>query len=233
MDPAKGAMEAGSALKLAKSGWIVTVGSLFLPVWLFAAQAHAQEHPAAENKAPASEKVEAADDVEVLDNVEVVGSGAGGQTDSGEGGASFPLRQIVGRNHAALVHLPIGLIMGVLLLELLALFFPKIPLGRSRLVLAIATGAGFLAAGLTGFLRAGEMFAANPAPELLFEHRNLMIAAASLFTLALVQRIVRKDDLRGACRWIQLGLLVVAALLVAAGGHHGGQLVYGENFLPY
>lgn len=181
---------------------------------------------------PDAEKVEVADDVEVLDDVEVVGSGDV-QADTGDGGASFTLRQIIGRNHAALVHLPIGLLMGVLLLELLFLFAPSIPLGKSRLVLAIATGASFLTAGLSGFLRAGEMFAENPPPELLFEHRNLMIGAAILFAVALIQRIIRKDDLRGACRWVQLGLLVAAALLAAAGGHHGGQLVYGENFLPY
>jgi uncharacterized membrane protein len=173
--------------------------------------------------------VERVEEVTVIETVEVVDAQGGREAEEG----GFTLLQIIGRNHAAAVHIPIGLLVGVLLLELIALLFPKVPLGRSGLILSLATTAGFIPAALSGFVRSSELFTHAEAPEIVFEHRNLMIAAIALFTVALVLRLVRKDSLEGALRTVYLALVLLAAVLMAAGGHHGGQLVYGERFLPY
>lgn len=172
----------------------------------------------------AVEPVEDIEDVEVVNAVEA--------SPDPLAGVSLA-QQIIGRNHPALVHLPIGFIIAVCFLEFLALFFPKIELGRATLVMSLATVASFIPASLTGWLRSGELFAGRDAPGLLFEHRNLIIAAAAIFTLSVVLRIVKKDKLQGVAKIIYLGLLLLSLVFIGLGGHHGGQLVYGEDFLPY
>ena len=184
---------------------------------------------ASQDKSGAEEPVGVVEEAEVVESVEAVDSVDGSVSE----GPSFSLLQIVGRNHAAAVHIPIGLIMGVLLIELLGLFFPRVPLGKSGLVLSLATVASFIPASISGWMRSNELFANSEAPSLFFEHRNLMIAALFLFTVSVVLRVAKKDALEGVARWLYLGLLLISVALIAAGGHHGGQLVYGEHFLPY
>jgi uncharacterized membrane protein len=179
----------------------------------------------AAEKSGAEEPVEVVEEVEVVEAVEVV--------DTGGDGAGFTFQQLIGRNHPALVHLPIGLLMGVLLLELLALFFPSLPLGRSPMVLSLAALASFFPAAVSGFVRSSELFANTEAPSMFFEHRNLMIGAAVLLAAAVAIRLAKRDNLEGIVRWVHLVLIILAVLLTAVGGHHGGQLVYGESFLPY
>jgi len=180
----------------------------------------------------AEEGAEEAVDLENIDDVEVVDSVDAVSANEGASETPFTLAQIIGRNHPATVHLPIGLMLGVLLLEVLALLFTRLPLGKSGLVLSIATLTSFIPAALSGWLRSQEVYTGE-APKLFFEHRNLMIGAAVVFTASLVLRLVKRDALDGKLRFVYLGLVVLSVLLIALGGHHGGQLVYGEGFLPY
>ncbi len=178
-----------------------------------------------------TDSVEAADaEVEVVETVEDIETVDTSGTDEDSG---FSVVKIIARNHAASVHLPIGLMMGVLLLELFALVFNKIPVGQSGLILSIATLASFVPAALSGWLRSKEIYASSEAPALFFEHRNLMISAAVVFFCSVVLRLLKKDAISGRIRLVYLGLVVMSVVLVVLGGHHGGQLVYGEAFLPY
>jgi uncharacterized membrane protein len=146
---------------------------------------------------------------------------------------SFTVMQVIGRNHPALVHFPIGLVIAVCLIEFLSFIRPGLDMGKSGLVLSIFTVLSFLAAAVSGFIRAGEVFAGRTASELLVEHRLYMIVAASIFTVSLAIRAIKKDQLNGWIRYAFLLLLAASALLTAIGGHHGGQLVYGDTYLPY
>ena len=168
--------------------------------------------------------------VEIIEEVEVIEEVTAENVAVDEG---FGLAQVIGRNHPASVHLPIGFIIAVCILELLALLFPSIELGKAGLVMSLATVASFFPAIVTGWLRAGELFATREAPDLFFEHRNLMIAASVVFTISALFRILKKDNLTGVSRFIYLVLLLLSLVIIGLGGHHGGQLVYGENFLPY
>lgn len=172
------------------------------------------------------------DAVEEVEDVEVVGqTPAGG--DAGDSGAGLGMTQIIGRNHPAAVHIPIGMLMALCLIELLTLIRPGLEMGKSGMVLAVATALSFLPAAVSGFLRASEVFAGGEPTPLLLEHRNLMIAAFTLFLISLGLRVAKKDQLNGAIRYVYLALLLVSLVLVGVGGHHGGQLVYGESYLPY
>jgi uncharacterized membrane protein len=179
--------------------------------------------PTAESDA----KVEPVEEVEAVEMVDAI------ETTDGSARSVSLAQQIIGRNHPALVHVPIGFILAVCLLEFLALCFPKIELGQATFILCLATVASFIPASLTGWLRAGELFASRQAPDLLFEHRNLIIAACAIFTVSVLLRVFRKDKLQGMAKTVYLGLLLLSMVLIGLGGHHGGQLVYGEDFLPY
>ena len=174
---------------------------------------------------------EVVDAVEVVEDIETVETANVIENDRAD--TVLSSAQLVGRNHPAMVHLPIGLMIGVLLLTLTATFFPTIPIGRSGWILSTATWFSFLPASVSGWLRAAEVYP-QPSP-LLLEHRNLMIGSLVVFTISLGLRLRYKADaLRQTKLWYPyLLLLLLSVGLIIAGGHHGGQLVYGESFLPY
>lgn len=183
-----------------------------------------------------SEKVQEAGDASVIEDVEDVEAVEIVEEIEalpGEESNDFGLLQIVGRNHPALVHIPIGFVLAVVLIELLTLLFPRIDPGRSGFILSLATVVSFLPAIISGWLRSLELFATVEAPMIFLEHRNMMILGSIVFTVGTLLRIFRRDQLEGATRVIYLALLILSLVLVALGGHHGGELVYGEDFLPY
>jgi uncharacterized membrane protein len=173
------------------------------------------------------------DGVEEVENVEVVGQTPAGGASEGSGGANLGLMQIIGRNHPAAVHIPIGMLIALCLIEFLALIRPGWEMGKSGMVLSVATALSFIPAAISGFLRASEVFAGGEPTPLLIEHRNIMIAAFTIFLVSLGLRVAKKDRLNGAIRYVYLALLAVSLVLVGIGGHHGGQMVYGESYLPY
>ncbi len=180
-----------------------------------------------------AEGVEEVEEVEVIEEVEVVEPGEVAVVGDDPASAGFTLSKVIGRNHPALVHLPIGFAIAVLFIELLSFFLAKLDMGRSGLVMSGATVAAFIPAVISGFLRSEEVFATREPPGIFFDHRNLMIAGASIFTVSLILRLLKKDQLSGAWRYIYLALLLIAVAVLGAGGHAGGQMVYGEDFLPY
>lgn len=141
--------------------------------------------------------------------------------------------QLVGRNHAAAVHLPIGFLVALCLMEVLRTVSKKSSLTSCGWVLSIAAALSFLPAATTGWLRADELFEGKSDPQLFLDHRNLMIIAWVVLLTSLGLRIAKKNVLPFKLQMIDLALLTAALMLVAVGAHHGGMLVYGEQFLPY
>jgi uncharacterized membrane protein len=152
---------------------------------------------------------------------------------SDSAGSPLSFLQIVGRNHAAAVHLPIGLLVALFLIEAFHVASPKKQLHQCGFILCIAAAVSFLPALVTGMLRSGELFAGQDAPHIFLEHRNLMVFSFAVLLLSLVLRIVKKNALVGKIRIVYLLLLAISLVSAVSGAHHGGMLVYGENFLPY
>lgn len=171
----------------------------------------------------------AAEEISEIETIEVVEV----KDASDAAGNRLSFLQIVGRNHAAAVHLPIGLLFALLLIEALHATSPKRQLHQCGFVLCIAAAISFLPAAVTGMLRANEIFAGPKAPHIFLEHRNLMLASFAALLLSLVLRIAKKNAPPGKIRFVYLGLLTTSLILAVSGAHHGGMLVYGENFLPY
>lgn len=135
--------------------------------------------------------------------------------------AGFDPAQFVGRFHPILVHLPIGFLLLLVMLEGIALIprFKHVS-GGSRVILLLSAPLA-IGTSLTGWLLAdGGGYDAT----LLQWHRwtGVGVAVATLVLLGL--------HLRG---WgsIYRGLLVVTAVLVAVAGHFGGSLTHGSDYL--
>ena len=168
------------------------------------------------------------DAVEDVEEVEVVNPDA-----SNAGQDTFTLSKVIGRNHPALVHLPIGMLAALLLVELASVIRPTLDMGKAGLLLALFTALSFIPAAISGLIRAKEVFANSDPSPLLLEHRNLMIAAFVFILGAAALRIAKRKGLDGPLRLAYLALILISLILAGLGGHHGGQLVYGEGYLPY
>lgn len=135
--------------------------------------------------------------------------------------ATFMLDLFVGRFHPVVVHLPIGFLMLLGILEFLALKgrFKHLA-GPSRAILFINLPVAAIAAG-TGWLLAG---AGDYNPGLLGQHRWAGVAVAAGSALLLI--IHQRHQVR-LYRW---GL---AAMMVLLGftGHQGGSLTHGSDYL--
>jgi len=134
---------------------------------------------------------------------------------------NFVLDQFVGRFHPLLVHLPIGFLLLLALLELLAVR-PRFKhlAGTSRVIL-IASVPVTLGAALSGWLLAGG---GDYRPDLLFQHRWAGVAVAVCSVVLLV--VHQRHQVR-VYRWLLVGLVG----LLAFAGHQGGSLTHGSDYL--
>jgi uncharacterized membrane protein len=173
------------------------------------------------------------DDVEEVEDVEPVEvvqpTAVGGDTAATAGPG---LVEYVGRLHPLLVHLPIGWLLALVLFDLAGLVFGREGFARAGFWLLVLTVAAAIPAVITGLLRADELADKGAQSPLFADHRNLMLTVTGLCIVALGVRIARRKVLDGAWRWIYLIILLSAAGLMAWGGHLGGQLVYGQDYLP-
>ncbi len=171
------------------------------------------------------EKPEAAKP-EAVEAVEVVAAEEGD-----EGAASFP--DLLGRLHPSLVHFPIGWLTLAFLLDLGAIALRRQELertGRYAVGLALLS---FIPAAATGFLRLGHLAEEGAEMDMAFAHRNAMLTTAIICLVAVVIRWTRKHGLAGGWRVGYLALLTLAVVFLTIGSHLGGELVFGEDFLPW
>lgn len=147
--------------------------------------------------------------------------------DTAQGGGD--VAQFFGRFHPLVVHVPIGAVVLVVVLEAVAL------LGRDParfddaldLTLPVSTVA---AAGsfFVGLLLAGG--AGYPAGTVAW-HRGLTLAAIVLLAATTVVFTVSSRDARGGGRLPYRALLSVTMLVLSVGAHYGGTLSRGEGYL--
>lgn len=125
--------------------------------------------------------------------------------------------------HPLLLHLPIGLLLAALLVEVAARGNPSIRSLRRVVHLSLAVTA--LAAAGSGWLLGDT---GDYAGELVDRHRQLGLVTAA------VACVPALSDLFGRTRGLaalRVCGLVLLALLVTLTGHHGGMLTHGRTFL--
>ncbi|MEJ5237065.1 MAG: c-type cytochrome domain-containing protein [Limisphaera sp.] len=128
----------------------------------------------------------------------------------------------LGRFHPLLVHLPIGLVIALVFLELVATFRPRRAVVRAAagplLVLLVPTT---LAAALCGWLLAAP---GGYDAALLQKHRFTGLAVAVLTCLMALAHSLRRSGL------YRFFLVACCAVLVPA-SHYGGSLTHGRDYL--
>ena len=140
---------------------------------------------------------------------------------------------MLGRLHVVFVHLPIGLLAAVLLLDVLAFGLRQVTCERCGLWLLGATAASCLPALLTGFLVEASFPETGPLHDLVERHETLMLVVTALIAGAFGLRLWKRDLLVGAWRGSYLTLIVLAVLTIALAAHQGGKLAHGPDFLPF
>jgi mono/diheme cytochrome c family protein/uncharacterized membrane protein len=139
--------------------------------------------------------------------------------------------EFLGRLHPLVLHLPIGLIFGLCLLEVLSVFvdakarvwqvFRRAYIG----LLALSS----IVAATTGYILSLE---GQHSGATLYRHRWLGIAVAVLSVVLLTLAAKRESPLKGCIQAVfrfVLVLVLFAGILVT--GHLGGQLTHGPRFL--
>lgn len=133
-----------------------------------------------------------------------------------------PLVKVLGRFHILALHLPIGIMALLALMEFAPMPGPlRASLAPSRLLTLWAGALGLLAAAVLGYFLGleGGYQGAN-----YLWHLRLEIAAAVFALLALA--------LRGTfARGIYLTVLALSLVTMGAGAHFGGNMSHGDTFL--
>lgn len=163
------------------------------------------------------------DDVEEVDVTPATVTPAAGK------GKAAKEPSLIGKLHPLTVHIPIGWLLLLVLLELAALRWQW--LTDVGLPLALLTVASFVPAMITGLLRAQDTAAV--VAEKVLQHRNMMLLAAGALLVATITRWARRKEFAGGPRIVYLLLLLLAAALMSLGGHLGGKLVFGDAYLPF
>ena len=171
----------------------------------------------------------AAADVEDLDDVQEVAPAKAPDAPPPSGVVA-----VVSKLHPAFVHIPIGWLLMVLLLDLAAFALGRVEFGRWGLFALIGTALSLIPAGVSGMLRE-DGFAGAPAStmSLIGTHKSLMMSMAAAVLVALVLRVSRRNRLDGFWKGAYLALVVAAFGLIVVGGHLGGKIVFGSDHLPF
>lgn len=140
--------------------------------------------------------------------------------------------EILGNLHPMLVHMPIAWLFLLLLADVGGLILGRELPRRAGLPLLALTFLAMIPAVATGLMNAAHQSVEGDDLATLLLHRNLMFATAAVTAVALVLRAVKRE-LPGALRVVYLLLIFAAVALISAGGHIGGEMVYGEDYLPF
>ncbi|MGH8017568.1 MAG: c-type cytochrome domain-containing protein [Opitutaceae bacterium] len=126
----------------------------------------------------------------------------------------------LGRLHPVVVHLPIGILLLLALLELAGLFAPRLrlPPALQTSVLALGFAAAIIAAAFGWLLARGGEYDGT----VLDRHRVFGFVTAGL---ALALLLARRR------RWLYPPLLVMCLVALTLAGHYGGTLTHGDDYL--
>lgn len=132
----------------------------------------------------------------------------------------------LGRFHPLLVHLPIGMICGAVLLQLSRRFRPVAGPDTSLSLIWVATAISAILSALTGYLHANGN---DYTKELLDTHKWSGIGLAFLCSVVAVIHLLTRSG-----SWIRIirTILVSATIgLLIFTGHGGGSLTHGADYL--
>lgn len=141
--------------------------------------------------------------------------------------ASDSLR-FFGRLHPVSVHLPIGFLFALLILEMLDLCIRSAILHHATYVMAWLAALAALFAVLAGVLLA---LPGGYSDELLFRHRWLGVLTAACAVWILAWKVCRSPRAPHGWSFVYHPLLVVTAAMLAGAGHYGGSLTHGSDYL--
>jgi YHS domain-containing protein/uncharacterized membrane protein len=126
---------------------------------------------------------------------------------------------VFGRAHPLLLHMPIGLLVGLGLVELIAFRRGHAPIGRLFVFIAACTAVFAAASGL--------VLHEEPGYESSFGlewHEYLGIATAAFACVCFVMRFI------GAIKFYRIFLLLSVVVMIPA-GHFGAEMTHGKGFL--
>jgi len=132
--------------------------------------------------------------------------------------------QIIGRLHPAAVHIPIGWVWLLALMEVLIFLTRRDALAEIGEYLAPATLIGCLPAIATGLIRASQLPQHPESMASVALHRNVALLMTSVILAAVLLRLGRRRNFGGRVRLLYLALLVAASFLAGLGGHLGGRM---------
>ncbi len=133
-----------------------------------------------------------------------------------------PYLAVLGRLHPMVLHLPIGVLVALLVLEALAMVRKRTLVPEVRMGLAWLAAACAAASVLSGLTLSRESSYTGEGVQL---HQWLGIATGVAAVVCAVMASVRVP------RWVYVGTLLVAVGLLVPAGHLGAELTHGENFV--
>jgi uncharacterized membrane protein len=141
--------------------------------------------------------------------------------------------ELAGRFHPMLIHFPIAWLILLALAELFSFIGRQTYWWQPVLCLHVLALLAFVPAAVTGFILAAHIGTDPEFLRLVIPHRNLNLAGAALCLISLVLRIRAGKDMHGRMRRTVLLLILSATLAVLIASHYGGEMVFGESFLPF
>ena len=139
---------------------------------------------------------------------------------------------LISRFHPVVVHLTIGWLFLLLIVDLMTFLGRMTELRRAGPLLLLATILSAIPSLLTGLMRE-DYVSGFFKQQLVGLHENVMFAMIAACVLALIVRVRARNRLKGGPAALYLLLIVTAVFLVAIGGHLGAKMVYGPNYLPF
>ena len=139
------------------------------------------------------------------------------------------LIHFVGRFHVLALHVPVGVLMLAIGMEVLSRWPRLFVDGRSTLAPAMSLVWGFGALSAVATVALGYMHASEPGFSGAAVENHRWAGTALAFVAVLIWAW-RSDAPASFARIWPVGMLVVAALLIAT-GHYGGALTHGPEYL--
>jgi uncharacterized membrane protein/mono/diheme cytochrome c family protein len=141
---------------------------------------------------------------------------------------SDDLFKFAGRLHPVTLHIPIGTISVLFLLEVFSLFMRRRSLVAGKMVVLAFTVTTLAVAACTGLLLEKT---GGYEGELLNDHRQQGLILAGLIASAAFFRLVFYASNKGAAMLVYIVLLICSMGVMALAGHSGGSLTHGTTFL--
>lgn len=165
------------------------------------------------------EEVENVEEIEVVDDVSEVKQAG--------------LFQTIGRFHPVVLHFPIAWLILLVLVEMAVLTGFAGGLDRWATILLALTVLSFIPAIVSGLgIASAHANASAEFTEHMVLHRNLNIASALVLLVAGVVRLALGKNAGTGARIGYFVLVLAAAALMVVGSHIGGEMVWGEDFIP-